>query len=543
MRTLGNGAAADTDVKLSHLNARAKALDGRALIGARSTFTVRDWGQRWLARREKEGLRSARALATYWRTHFESSAWIDWPIDRVTAKDANAWWTDLHQKGNGNPTYKARSRRSLLAGGTLRNIVQFARSLFEDARREGWIDRNPFLDLKVSRSRNTTTRDEITVLSPEEQTRALALYTGWYRVVVQVALSTGLRRGELVSLRLEDLFLRSSSPNLWVRHGAVTLERPVKGVRYDEIDGAFFLPTKGGRPRRVFLNAMGIEAFEAWESMLRTYAESNPYSLLFPREDGSPRGHGVMFRGFTRIARMIGRSFTWHGLRHTCATSLLAGWWGRSWNVKEVQRHLGHSSLITTQRYLHVLEEDLARQASCTDGPERRPEMPYRVVSPGSISDTGDAKSPASAEALEPKEDPSNFATAHLRRRTVRELDFHPVGTSLQSAKRNADSSLDAPSYQGPTHGTLKAHTAPESESTDGATSHELSIATSVGAFCGHGNGVRCSPDDYAELLDRAAVDALVFRFVEAEREACARIAETEGRAWIADQIRARGSR
>ena len=51
----------------------------------------------------------------------------------------------------------------------------------------------------------------------------------------------------------------------------------------------------------------------------------------------------------------------------TCATSLVAGWWGRRWTLEEVCKLLGHSSITVTERYSHAANELLRRAAKESD--------------------------------------------------------------------------------------------------------------------------------------------------------------------------------
>ena len=53
------------------------------------------------------------------------------------------------------------------------------------------------------------------------------------------------------------------------------------------------------------------------------------------------------------------RPVRWHDLRHTCASSLVAGWWGHAWRLEEVKEVLGHSSIVVTQRYTHLSRSEI----------------------------------------------------------------------------------------------------------------------------------------------------------------------------------------
>lgn len=81
----------------------------------------------------------------------------------------------------------------------------------------------------------------------------------------------------------------------------------------------------------------------------------NPLRLVFPSLRGTMRQPGAP-SGWERwvASARLGRTVRWHDLRHTCASSLVAGWWGRAWTLTEVCALLGHSSIKVTERYAHL---------------------------------------------------------------------------------------------------------------------------------------------------------------------------------------------
>lgn len=71
-------------------------------------------------------------------------------------------------------------------------------------------------------------------------------------------------------------------------------------------------------------------------------------------------------RSARRFPRLLPgrRAVRFHDFRHTFASHLIMGTWGRAWRLEEVQILLGHTSITTTQRYAHLAPEGLARSVS-----------------------------------------------------------------------------------------------------------------------------------------------------------------------------------
>jgi len=328
-------------------------IEGDAHPVGGGSLTVEEWGRRWLSLRASEGVRSIKDDRNRWRTHVLSEPWAREPLATITVVTAREWLAVLSTKLTSTPKWKI---RRLLAPSTIRNVLNLVRCCFETACELGIRADNPFRLLKLSRSRAAKTKRVFRVLRPAEQEIARTIPPPSETPILDVALYTCIRQGEQWSLRLEDVDLSESDPHLVIRFGGVKATRPETGT-YVEIDGLFFVPTKGGRPRKVPLFDRGLDAMRVWMARLATYAPDNPHRLAFPLANGSPRRKGYAPYWFRKVVATLGR-MRWHDWRHSGATSLLAGWWGVRWRKEELQLFLGHSSVTTTERYAHWLDTE-----------------------------------------------------------------------------------------------------------------------------------------------------------------------------------------
>lgn len=142
----------------------------------------------------------------------------------------------------------------------------------------------------------------------------------WTRPLVEMALETAMRRGELLSLRWSDVDLQKRVARLHV--------------------------TKNGEGRTVPLSSTAIAVLEAL-----------PRSI-----DGRvfPTTAEALKKGFTRACERAGiEGLRFHDLRHE-ATSLL---FERGvFDMMEVATITGHKTLSMLRRYTHLRAEDLARK-------------------------------------------------------------------------------------------------------------------------------------------------------------------------------------
>ena len=165
----------------------------------------------------------------------------------------------------------------------------------------------------------------------------------------EIAVFTGLRRGELLGLQWADVDLEQGE--LVVRR-----QRVDAGGRTVEGEAK----TAAGQNRRVGLGPVAVAAFEAWRRTQDAdqWAWENQWrgkKWIFTREDGAPLLPQFVTKRFEQLVRRAGLpSMTFHGLRHQHASLLIAQGVG----LAVVSKRLGHSSIaITSDLYSHLLRD------------------------------------------------------------------------------------------------------------------------------------------------------------------------------------------
>jgi integrase len=162
--------------------------------------------------------------------------------------------------------------------------------------------------------------------------------TPWYRAAVLLAAWCGLRRGEVIALRREDIDLDA---------GTVTVRRA--RVELLESPGAAFDadPKTDAGKRTVAVPPHVLPVLRAHMS------EWAGPDLVFVGRDGQPIRGDAIRQAFTRARNKVGMpGFRFHDLRHTGQT--LAASAGAT--TKDLMRRLGHASPVAANRYLHTVD-------------------------------------------------------------------------------------------------------------------------------------------------------------------------------------------
>src|SRR5215213_6334139 len=240
-------------------------------------------------------------------------------------------------------------REKLEAGSSARTVRYIHTTLhkaLKQAVMDGLIPRNATEAVKPPQQ----TREEMCPLTPEQAKLLLqAAHEAGDRLeaLYVLAIHTGLRQGELLGLKWDDVDLETGS--LQVRHTlAITKSGPV-----------FTFPKTTGSRRSVKLTSNATEALKS--HLKRQLAEIDRVGslwsengLIFASETGEPLDRRAVTKlKFKPLLKQAGLpEIRFHDLRHTCATLLLT----RNVNPKIVSEMLGHASIaITLDTYSHVL--------------------------------------------------------------------------------------------------------------------------------------------------------------------------------------------
>ena len=190
---------------------------------------------------------------------------------------------------------------------------------------------------------------EMAVLSRDQAQRLLETARGdRNEALYVVALSTGMRQGELLALRWKDVNLDRGTAQV-----VATLQPTPEGLRISEPK------TKSSR-RQVQLTPMAIDALRRHRTAQNTERlalgsawEDN--DLVFANAVGKPILASTLIRlSFAPLLKRAGLPrIRFHDLRHTAATLLLE----QGVHPKMVSAMLGHSTIaITLDLYSHVTD-------------------------------------------------------------------------------------------------------------------------------------------------------------------------------------------
>jgi integrase len=211
--------------------------------------------------------------------------------------------------------YRAK-RRTEVSDATVNREIACLKTLFNKAVEWGRLEKNPILKVKKFRESNSKER----ILTQGEAAKLLSEASPQIKSILRLALNTGMRRGEILSLRWKDIDLH-------------------KGF-------IFIADSKNGRSRNVPINSRVFET-------LKSLSQESEYVFF----NSETKTHIKDIKtGFKAACRRAGiKSLRLHDLRHTAASWMVEA----GIDLVTVSKILGHSTIQMTMRYAHPTPENM----------------------------------------------------------------------------------------------------------------------------------------------------------------------------------------
>jgi integrase len=297
-------------------------------------LTLHDWIEEHLRTSGKLSERTRADQLRFWKT-YSTPALRATPLRDVTTALLDAFVTDLRQHES------ERTGRTLSAR-TVALVFNVLRAALKRAVRLKKIPADPAHGVTVAGAAATSTAGR--ALSAEEVARFLShdpehrLHALWH-----VAVGTGLRPGEVLALRWEDLDLDSAT--LHVRRALVRIGKAV-----------YYASPKAGSARSVPLAPGVVDVLKRHRTRqcaerLKLGERWMDPSLVFASDIGSvldANNVSDLFRGRVKAAKLP--PVRWYDLRHSFGSYLIR----EGVDVKTVSQLMGHKDVALTLRsYVH----------------------------------------------------------------------------------------------------------------------------------------------------------------------------------------------
>lgn len=315
---------------------------GRDLTAGRRPWGA--WCDEWLPTRRIEASTERAGLPILRNVR---ARWDAVPIADITPMDLRRWVRELEQR---------------YAPSSIEKHFYLLSASMKAAQGEGIIDVNPCRGVELPPLPPAEER----YLTDGETARILYRLDGPYRVLGEILVGTGMRLAEACGLH-------------WHR---VDLSRGVVDVieTWDRDDNAMKAYPKGKKRRTVPMTPELVELLVRWRDMHgggegvcgRDHAkhaaakrravargvESEDRcrsALVVPGPKGAPLdGHNFANRQWKRAVQAAAvEGATPHALRHTYASRLVTN----GVSLARVQKLLGHVSIVTTERYAHLIDD------------------------------------------------------------------------------------------------------------------------------------------------------------------------------------------
>ena len=299
-----------------------------SLVTITKQYTVGQWLDTWMENYAKLQVRASsyKTYQGFIENHIKP-ALGDVPLEKLTAMNLQRLYKYLLESGRGECT-EARNKPKGLSVKTVRNINQMISSALNCAVEQRLIPANPTKGCVLPKLE----RKEMKILPPEslgtffEEAQRSGVFELYY-----IDLATGLRRGELLGLKWNDIDLDK---------GIIHVRRQVLRQNGKVVEAP---PKTKNSYRNIAIGADAIKVLKGVE-------QKDEY--VFPSPYGGPMSPDSVLHMLQRVLKRAGlERIRFHDLRHTFSVLALQN----GVDVKTLSAMLGHYSAgFTLDTYAHV---------------------------------------------------------------------------------------------------------------------------------------------------------------------------------------------
>lgn len=234
---------------------------------------------------------------------------------------------DFRKQRQDEPTRNGNRRSDT----TINRELELLRRLLNKAVLNGQLEKNPFVRFREQNEKIFfKEKQRMHCLKEDEIQKLLEVSPVYLQRIIKGAILTGLRKGDLLKIRWEDIDLERGQLTYSEQKKGEKIPR-VKNLCQDMVDLLMKAPNK------------------------------SEYVFVGPND----KPLKDVKRSFQNSLRKAGiKDFRFHDLRHTSASHLLM----RGASMKSVQEHLGHTTLKMSERYANISEEYQRKQIQCLNG-------------------------------------------------------------------------------------------------------------------------------------------------------------------------------
>ncbi len=316
------------------------------MIQSDEKITLKEWVRIWLYEYRINDLKPS-SLSVYdgvYRNYIEKSNLGNIKLTDLKSSNLQTFFNYLTREENKNAN-------------VLKSINKVLRPCLTQAVKEQYLLFNPCNGVTLPKVK---AKKDIEIFTIEEQKQFIrSLEKHRHKALIMLVFGTGLRIGEVLGLKWDDIDFEDSTLNVCRTFKRVHIVNNKNSENKTEI--LELEPKTKSSKRTIPIPSIVLKELKKHrkrqdeEKLLASeiYVDND---LLFPNEIGEPTDTRNLTRSYERALRRAGIKYkNFHSLRHTFATRLFEN----GVPLKTVQVLMGHSNMkTTTDIYTHVMPDE-----------------------------------------------------------------------------------------------------------------------------------------------------------------------------------------